>query len=260
MTTNNITASRNLPSGLSSTRLTLKVEGSYFPIDKFQKLLQNFSIILAELDKDISSTDRVGVEWSISKVQQGGIVITAEANILDDRVEPERPQEIIHRFRAGLELLKETPQRPSHFTGIALESVKNISDLIDPNDFAEIKFFADDWRLNVTKNISVNIDEITKNFYQIYGSIEGELVSIGITNSKKIGIRNVTDGKIVRCFFQDELLEDARAALGKRVYVFGLIRQYLQGEKINIQVEELKVFPPKNESSSLSNILKLIRG
>jgi hypothetical protein len=34
----------------------------------------------------------------------------------------------------------------------------------------------------------------------------------------------------------------------------------LHGEKINIQVQELKVFPEKSASSSLSNIINSIRG
>ncbi len=97
-----------------------------------------------------------------------------------------------------------------------------------------------------------NVDEITQNFYSIYGSIEGQLVSINIANRQKMGIRSLTDNKIIKCFFPEELFEQAREALGKRVYVFGLIRQYLHGEKINIQVQEMKVFPEKSASSSLS--------
>ena len=105
-----------------------------------------------------------------------------------------------------------------------------------------------------------NVDEITQNFYSIYGSIEGQLVSINIANRQKMGIRSLTDNKIIKCFFPEELFEQAREALGKRVYVFGLIRQYLHGEKINIQVQEMKVFPEKSASSSLSNIINSIRG
>lgn len=105
-----------------------------------------------------------------------------------------------------------------------------------------------------------NVDEITQNFYSTYGSIEGQLVSINIANRQKMGIRSLTDNKITKCFFPEELFEQAREALGKRVYVFGLIRQYLHGEKINIQVQEMKVFPKKSAASSLSNIINSIRG
>jgi hypothetical protein len=260
MTNNEITVNDYSSTRLSRARLTLKVDGPYFPMEKFQKLLQSFSTILTEIDREISDTGQVGVEWAITEVQQGSISITAEANIIDDQVEIERNQKIIDVFIDGLELIKQTPQHPLYFTTKALYNLKVFSELIDPNDFAEIKFSTENWRFNVTKNLAANIDEITKTFYSIYGSIEGQLVSISIANRQNMGIRSLTDDKIIKCFFPEELFEQAREALGKRVYVFGLIRQYLHGEKINIQVQELKVFPEKSASSSLSNIVNSIRG
>jgi hypothetical protein len=260
MTNNEIIVNDYSSTRLSRARLTLKVDGPYFPMEKFQKLLQGFSIILTEIDKEISDTGEVGVEWAITEVQQGSIIITAEANILDEQVEIERPQKIINVFRDSLELIKEKPQRPLYFNAKALYNLKKFSELIDPNDFAEIEFSAENWRFYVTKNIAANVDEITQKFYSIYGSIEGQLVSINIANRQNMGIRSLTDDKIIKCFFPEELFEQAREALGKRVYVFGLIRQYLHGEKINIQVQELKVFPEKSTASYLSNIINSIRG
>lgn len=260
MTNNEITVNDYSSTRLSRARLTLKVDGPYFPMKKFQKLLQSFSTILTEIDREISDTGEVGVEWAITEVQQGSISITAEAKIIDDQVEIERNQKIIEVFIDGLELIKQTPQHPLYFTTKALHNVKVFGELIDPNDFAEIKFSTENWRFNVTKNLSANIDEITQKFYSIYGSIEGQLVSINIANRQNIGIRSLTDDKIIKCFFPVELFEQAREALGKRVYVFGLIRQYFHGEKINIQVQELKVFPKKSDASSLSNIINSIRG
>lgn len=261
MTNNEITVNDYSSTRLSRARLTLKVDGPYFPMVKFQKLLESFSIILTEIDQEISDTGEVGVEWAITEVQQGSIIMTAEANILDEQVETERPQRIINVFRDSLEeLIKEKPQRPLYFNNKALYNVKKFSELIDPNDFADIEFSTENWRFYVTKNIAANVDEITQNFYSIYGSIEGQLVSINIANRQKMGIRSLTDNKIIKCFFPEELFEQAREALGKRVYVFGLIRQYLHGEKINIQVQEMKVFPKKSAASSLSNIINSIRG
>lgn len=260
MTNNKITVNDYSSTRLSRARLTLKVDGPYFPMVKFQKLLESFSIILTEIDQEISDTGEVGVEWAITEVQQGSIIITAEANILDEQVETERPQRIINVFRDSLELIKEKPQRPLYFNNKALYNVKKFSELIDPNDFADIEFSTENWRFYVTKNIAANVDEITQKFYSIYGSIEGQLVSINIAKRQNMGIRSLTDDKIIRCFFPKELFEQAREALGKRVYVFGLIRQYLHGEKINIQVQEMKVFPKKYAASSLSNIINSIRG
>ena len=242
----------------SVPRLTITIDGPYFPLEKFRRVLDNFLTVLSEIDKEISDTGETGVEWSISEVRQGSICLTAEANVISDKIELERPYEVIETFKAGLETVKESPKRPQNFTDRALKNIKNISNLINPNDFAEISFSDTQWKLYLTQNISVNIDEITQNFYKIYGSIEGKLISISVAQRQNMGIRSSTEKKVIRCFFPDELFDQARDALGKRVYVFGLIRQYLHGEKINIQVQELKVFPEKTES--LAEILSFMRG
>lgn len=70
----------------------------------------------------------------------------------------------------------------------------------------------------------------------------------------------MVENKTVTCFFPDELFETARNALGKRVYIFGLIRQYLHGEKINIHVQEIKLLPEPSDSFSVANIFNMIRG
>lgn len=243
---------------MPSSKLTMRIDGPCFPIDKFQKALQSFSVILSEIDKELSDKDQVGVEWAITEVTQGSLVITAEGTIINENVESERPQEIIKIFESGLECIKKD-NYPRHFTAKALKNIKVFSKLISPKNFAEIEFYTRDWRFKITENIAENITTITQKCYKTYGSIEGELVSISIANRPKIGIRNVLDKKIVPCFFSsDKLFEQGKDALGERVYVFGLIRQHLHREKIDIQVEELKVFP--NESTSISSIIALIGG
>ena len=236
----------------SATKLTININGPYFPLKKFQQILDSFSTVLSEIDKEISETGNVGVEWSISEVRQGSIYLTAEVSIIKEDVELDRPQEIIKAFQSGLEVIKEHPIRPKYFNDISLKKAKIFSELIDPNDFAEIGFSTKIWRFNVTKNIAVNIDEIIKTFHQYYGAIEGKLVSISIRKGQRIGIRSMVENKTITCFFPDELFETARNALGKRVYVFGLIQQHLHGEKINIQVQEIKLLPEPSESFSVA--------
>ena len=239
-------------------RLTITIDGPYFPLEKFRKVLDNFSTVLSEIDKETSDTGKTDIEWSISEVRQGSICLTAEANIISNEVELERPYEIIKAFKSGLETIKKSPIRPNNFTARALKSIKDTSDLIDPQDFAEISFSDTQWRIYLDKNISVNVDEITQNFYKIYGSVEGKLVSISLAQRQNMGIRSSTDKKVIKCFFPDELFDQARDSLGKRVYVFGLIRQYLHGDKINIQVQELKVLP--EETKSLTELSSIMRG
>ncbi|MGB5593313.1 MAG: hypothetical protein WBM32_06830 [Crocosphaera sp.] len=260
MESNPIKTKNDTVNELTVNKLTININGPYFPLDKFRQILDSFSTVLSEIEKEMSETGRKGVEWSISEVRQGSIYLTAEASIIKEDVELDRPQAIIKAFQLGLEQIKESPIRPNYFNDISLKKAKIFSDLIDPNDFAEIGFSAKDWRFNVTRNFSVNIDEIINDFHTYYGAIEGKLVSINIAKGHEIGIRSTVENKTIPCFFSDELFESARNALGQRVYVFGLIRQYLHGEKINIQVQEIKVLPEPSESSKIANILSMMKG
>jgi hypothetical protein len=243
-----------------SNKLTIDIDGPYFPLEKFQKALENFQTILSELDRSISGTGKPGVEWSISSISSASIHLTAEANLISDEIERNRPALVISTFVRGLELLQERPERPVLFTNKALISARAFSEMLDPDNFAEIEFRADPGRIQVTTSISSHVDEIIKDFHTSYGSIEGQLVSISLANQQSLGIRDFIDNKIIKCYFPDSLFETARNALGKRIYVFGIIRQRTHGPKVNIKVAELKVLPDPSEMPSVMDIFRNLRG
>lgn len=243
-----------------SNKLAIDIDGPYFPLEKFQQALEHFLTILAEIDRGLSSRGTPDIEWSISSVRSASLHLTAEANLVSDDIEPNRPFEVILTFARGMELIQERPERPLMFSNKALRSVKAFSEMLSPENFAEIEFSTDNWRIQITKSLSANVAELIEDYHKSYGSIEGTLVSISIANKQSFGIRDVLDGRVVKCFFPDNLFETARNALGKRIYVFGIIRQQTHGQKINIQVTDLKVLPEFNELLSLKDIFRNIRG
>ncbi|WGV27014.1 OB-fold nucleic acid binding domain-containing protein [Halotia branconii] len=243
-----------------SNKLTIDIDGPYFPLEKFQKVIENFQGILSELDRTISGTGKPGIEWSISSISSASIHLTAEANLISDEIEHNRASQIITTFVRGLEILQEKPERPTLFNNRALSNARAFSEMLDPENFAEIEFRSDFGRIQVTSSISSHVDEIIQDYHTSYGSIEGQLVSISLANQQSLGIRDFLDNKIIRCYFPDHIFEIAKDALGKRVYVFGKIRQRTHGPKVNITVEELKVLPDSSELPSLMDIFHNIRG
>ena len=240
--------------------MTIDIDGPYFPLEKFKETIEHFLSILSELDRGISTTGKPVIEWSVSSVSDGSLHLTAEANVVSEDIEPGRPSEVIFTFARGMEFIREKPERPPLFSNKALKSAKAFSELLDPENFAEIELGAGNWRIQITRSISANVDEIIEDYHKSYGAIEGTLVSISLANKQSFGIRDFLEDRVVRCFFPDDLFEIARSALGKRVYVFGIIRQRTHGQKINIQATELKVLPSSNELLSLKDILKAVRG
>lgn len=238
---------------------TISIEGPYLPLAKFRRALDSFIDLLTEIDKETSEKGDLTIEWAISSIRTGSIHITAVANPVDEEIHRSRPSQVIKTVTQGLDQLQEAPVIPVGFSEAALKYTKTFADIINPNDFAEIRFRSNGWNKNVAPRLAGNIDEITKTTQKFYGSIEGILVSISVAGQQTLGIRSSIEGKTIRCYFKDNLLEVAKDALGCRVYVFGLIRQRLHGHKINIQVDELRILPSQDEMPTISEILAKLR-
>ncbi len=244
----------------NSSRLTIKIDGEHFPLKKFQSALSNFHIVLSEVDKETSLDGSKSVEWSVTNIKQGSLIITAEASLISDEINPQRRDEIISIFKDGMQIIEKRPEQPFGFSPRALRSVKQLSELIDPKDFAEITFRSGNWAVSLNEKISINIDGLTKDTYTYYDSIEGQLLSINISRGIKIGIRDNVNKNIVRCYFPEELLSEAKNSLGEKVLVFGLIKQYWHGHKISIRVQKIKIIPKPTKFFSLSDITKVMKG
>lgn len=239
--------------------LTISIDGPYFPLTKFRKALDSFIDLLTEVDKETSSDRDLTVEWSISSIRSGSIHITAVANPVDAEADFERPSQLVRTIAKGLDQIQREPVIPVGFSEAALRYSKTFGEIINPNDFAEIRFGSNGWNTSIAPRLVGNVDEIIKTTQKYYGSIEGVLVSISVAGKRTLGIRSSIEGKVVRCYFDDELFDTAKEALGRRVYVFGLIRQRVHGPKINIQVSELRILPSPDEMPTVSDILARLR-
>lgn len=250
----------NLVKGDNHDTLSFSIEGPYLPFAKFRKAVDSFIDLLTEVDKETSDTTNLTIEWSISSATTGSIHITAVANPVDQEVHQLRPNQVIETVRRGIDQLHDSPVIPEGFSDTALKCIKTFGDLIDPNDFAEVRFKSNGWSTEIAPRLSGNVDEITKTTQKFYGSVEGILVSISLSGKQSLGIRSSLEGKTIRCYFKDETFEIAKEALGRRVYAFGLIRQRAHGPKINIQVDEIKILPSAEQIPTVSEILAKIRG
>lgn len=245
--------------GSNYPTLTLSIEGPYLPLAKFRKALDSFIDLLTEVDRETSDSGNLTVEWSISSITSGSVHITAVANPVDQEVYQLRPNQVVELIAQGIDQLHNFPIIPVGFSDAALKYVKTFSELIDPNDFAEIHLESNGWATGIAPRLAGNINEITKTTQKFYGSVEGTLVSISLTGRQSFGIRSSLEEKTIRCYFKDDMLEMAKEALAQRVYAFGLIRQRVHGEKMNIQVDELKILPQAEHIPTVSEILAKLR-
>jgi hypothetical protein len=120
--------------GGKAPTLTIHIDGPYLPYEKFKSILEDFSIVLKELDKEISGKDTPSVEWAITSVSGGSIHLTIEGNPVDEETDPDIPFEVITTFERGIESIRLGDLYPEGFSSKALKSARNFATVISPDD------------------------------------------------------------------------------------------------------------------------------
>ncbi|MDX2272715.1 MAG: hypothetical protein NW237_12350 [Cyanobacteriota bacterium] len=244
----------------NSARLTINVDGPYLPLDKFRAALNYFSQILVDVDKETSENGSPTIEWAITDVRNGSLHLTVEANVLSEDIELKRPSDVISIFKKGIQSIQDQGIRPEGFSNKSIKAAKQFANILDPDNIAEIGFRSNGTEVKIQPQLFANATQIISNHYKYFGSVEGTLVSISVAKRRQFGIRVSSQNKIIKCFFQHDMQEEAKNYLEKRVYVYGLIRQLLHGDKVNVEVQEIKRLPDWSEAVSAEALLRMIRG
>jgi hypothetical protein len=94
--------------------------------------------------------------------------------------------------------------------------------------------------------------------HESFGSIEGVLDAINLHKNKYFTIYSFLDDRGIKCLFPDDLLEEAKKNLGKKVYVYGLVRSREDGQRLNILVTEIEPLPKQDEALSIYNMIGIL--
>ena len=250
----------NIKALKSETSLSVKVDGTHIPLEKFRRLIDAFIDTLNEIDKETSNDSAVTVFWDIrSLTYNSPLLLEVEATPNSENIDTKRPVKVINTFRDGIKALQQSNISPSGFSEKALRSAKKITEIINPNDLAEITFIGRDWQTQINADLVANLERHLDekiNTYKSYGSVEGSLMSISLVNKKKFGVKPNLQSNIVDCYFkEDSLFEKARKYLGKRVYVYGIVRRKDNGDKINIDVLEIDKLPDLEDMPNAQEML-----
>jgi len=242
-------------------RISFKFEGERVTSDKFRRGVGSFYSLLDEITNEISGKKKA-VNWLVS-VKQGSIELIAEGEPVN--IEEDVVINVINKLDKGLESLEETTYRPNYrpeyFTDNALELVENLAVLPDRTDeLNKISIRVNGKHHNITPHSIANIHSILGTRGKAIGSVEGKLLTL----SKRAGITVIVydslSDKPVRCVISDDLIPIAVEAFekDKRVSVIGMISYGKEGIPQSIKVEEIKVFPDKEELPSAFDVYGIL--
>jgi hypothetical protein len=246
------------PSGELHTSLTVDIDGSSLPFDKFRKAQEEIAVLLREVEQKLAEDKRSSVSWVVSSITSGSVHLTLEG-IPTDEVQPYNINEVITTVETGLAELEERPERPLFFSDRALESAKALAELVG-KDIVGIQVGSNSHKVNLTKHLVANVDELIGARYKSFGSVEGVLKFITIHRKPAFRIYDLLTDRSVACYFPSDFLDKIKNAFGKRVSVYGLIRSREDGEKVSIKVEEMEVFPSEGELPMLEDVIGILGG
>lgn len=200
---------------------------------------QKFSSLIDEVGREYTGIQRP-VRW-IVEVEPGSVRLPLRAEAAAEQVNSAAAYEIGHVVADGLCRLEDFPKRPDHFTNKALEIAKGLANYAS-EDFP-IAVRNGTAAVKVTQQLSVNAEKVLGTPQESFGTIEGRLEALNVHGaSKDFSIWPVGD-KAIKCSFGKRLdLEtDILPAVTKRVAARGKIRTRPSGERLSVEVDELKV-------------------
>ena len=180
--------------------------------------------------------------------------LRAEAAAED--VSPSAVREIGHVIAGGLSQLETTPKRPAHFSDKALGLAKELAN-----------YATDDFQIVVrngtvggklSKQLSVNAEKVLGSPLESLGTIEGKLEALSLHGSKDFSVWP-PGGTAIKCLFGSrlDLERDVLPAVNKRVAARGRIKTRPNGERVSVEVDELRVIGGKPASADeVRGILK----
>lgn len=237
-------------------RVTLNLDGEVSP-SQFVRGVKDFFGILRSVSKNVTG-EKSGVEWSIS-VRSGSNLIeargfpTAATNV--DKV-----LTTIDSIDTGLESLNSgTDRLPTFFTDKTLDYVRDLGNLAENSkdkglEKVEVRVNGSWVRFGAQSVVSVN--SIRGDKHEAVGSVEGRLQMVSDRRGYRFVIYDDLHDQRVECRFKgdDEILEQALNAFGKRVSVFGIVKYKQDGSPTRVKVERLRVFRPEEELPSIDSM------
>lgn len=231
-------------------KITLVLEGlpeddGQVRLTVFMSQLQSLSGALSKLDRDLNS-GKPASSFRIAELSYNSpvrVVIAATPR-------PNRPHvagQVLENFGRIAEAIK---------SGAPLETIdadllEDIQALARPvgKQLKTATILFDDHQLDLTEAVSRRIDEALAVAEECSGVIEGDLEQINVHDgANTFHIYPAVGPKKITCRFPNKLYEDAVAAVGKRVEVYGILR-FRPGASYphQIAVTDIEIFPPESE-------------
>ncbi len=236
--------------------LILKGKEDYVALASFLKAANALEGILRELDASLCAEGQAKIKWVISNLRMSSPAVDVMGTVAEGQAD--HTPHLIGACVDGLAQIDDQVVRPPHFTDKALEDAKDLVAILAA-DVEKIIVDGPQKRITVTQHVAANVDDILGTTYEAPSEVEGRLDSISIHDRRIFAVWEPIRNWRIECRFRENMLEEVREALGKRVSVKGSVRFDARDKPLAVQAESIYVFPDEDELPSTKDIVGLDR-
>lgn len=242
--------------------VSLVASDTELPIGEFRKAVHLFLTLIEHVGREATGDGR-GPGWLISA--------RAGSTRLAARPTPQigasaHSGRILSTIRDGVRMLRDATTRPHGFDDVALRSARDLVSLstvrsVRPRMRIEVRQGGEVEKIPLAPAIAHSVDEMIAVRHRDWGSIEGQLLLLAVTNDDQhaIAVHDVLTGRRIRCRITDDaLFRKAYSNFERRVVATGLISYRADGEPESVDCEDLMILGQPLELPSPEDVYGIL--
>lgn len=232
--------------------LTLKIDGQHITAEKFLKAVSSFVALINDVADNVSQ-EKAAFKWLVS-VESGSAIVHFRPE--SHRAEKKFMPVAVKAVREGLRTIEKHAQRPRYWSDNALRKAKDLAEVLDSTtgalDHVSVKSAA--FVQQITRNTSAHVDSLIGAEYKSLGTIEGRLRTVTESGGVHFVVQDAMTHNSVRCYVNEDDIDDYMKAFRRRVAVYGEIRYRKDGQPVSIAVHDFRVLRELHDLPKASDV------
>jgi len=236
--------------------LTFEIKGNLgaITLNAFQTAVNCALRILADYDLAISGEKAGSLDWFITGISAGSLVIqaTSRSKLAEKNFGPK----VTEFFVRGWAQIEEAGLTPPLLSERGMLTARKLTRLIGKEGVTGFRVSIPDKAVEITSKSSTHLEPLTRVVQHSIGSVEGRLMTISIRGRSRIILYHSRTGKAVTCSIPEAELPRLITTdmLGLRVIAYGRVSSNVLGEPMRVDVEHVR---PLRREEDLPDIADL---
>lgn len=237
--------------------LTLELDGTDITPEKFLRGVRGFFGLLDVVTREVSG-ERERVRWTVH-VKAGSNLV----GVLPARGTPGAiVDRVVGAVRAGIQTLEDRAEAPESFPNLAIRYLRDLGNIVgtDERDDTRVRVWARRSPVAVTHKAVAHAADLLGEVTEDYGSVEGRLLVTSARGALHFEIDEPVWEQRIRCYIEENLLDEALACFRRRVEVYGRIKFRRDGTPVSIRVDKIMPFPERHELPDFLSVRGVLQG